>query len=518
MRGYKSVVWVLFSALFISMCLTIAPTRAQTLPFPTRGDAPPDFTSAQGYRAAAPYGVGIDAAWAYAGGRGDGVTFVDLEYAWNFDHADYDLDLDDLLAGGVYTEFGFVHGTAVMGIVVGADNGFGITGLAPHATAKVASSQDGSPESVAQRIRDVTPLLPAGSVLLIEQQTYAPFDVSAACVIQPCAGFVPMEIHEPVFDAIQAATASGIIVVELAGNGGLNLNHPVFNGQFNPTVRDSGAILVSAGDPLTRQPYLWSNTGKRVDAYAWGGAIYTTGYGDVYENGTDDNHDYTANFAGSSGASAIVSGAAVSLQGIARAQGGVFTPAQLRALLRSTGTPQGARGRNIGVMPNLAYALRRYFNTDGNRLLNVGFEDGTTGWKIMSTGGDGVMCKAGLSAVGACAFRFKGNVGEKSKLRQPVIFAPGDIQAGDIVTLSFSVLADDAVSDGLARLRLVYTDGTTGDAQTSFTPTGGAYAPQSLAVTAEKPVQSARVLFTYRGITGKVFLDDVTLFIVNGSS
>ena len=60
--------------------------------------------------------------------------------------------------------------------------------------------------------------------------------------------FVAMEYWDSYFDAIKNATARGIIVVEAAGNGGMDLDSSIYGGKFDRSVRDSGAILV--GEPL----------------------------------------------------------------------------------------------------------------------------------------------------------------------------------------------------------------------------------------------------------------------------
>ncbi|GEM_PF-2220938 len=471
----------------------------------------PDYAPSQGYRDAAPQGMGIDSAWALPGGRGDGVTLVDLEYAWNYDHEDYALDVSDLIAGDVYTAFGFHHGTAVLGEIIGADNGIGVTGLTPNATVKLAASMTGTGQNIAQILLDITAQLPAGSVVLIEQQTNAPFDVNAACTSELCDGFVPVEVHQAVFDAIQYATANGIIVVELAGNGSINLDHPLFNNRFKRTSRDSGAILVGAANPTTHQPYPWSNTGSRIDVYGWGDQIYTTAYGDLFSNGVNANQDYTASFAGTSGASAMVTGAVIALQGIAKADSDLIGSLEMRALLRSTGTPQGTSNRKIGAMPNLAYALVRYFKSDGNLLVNPGFEPDASGWKVILTQNDGVNCRGGYSAVGVCAFRFSGNSGENSQFSQRTEFAAGDLGAGDTVNLSFLLNANDVVAGGTARLIITYTDGTKRTGEILLGATGGVYMPQTLSVVVEKPVRWVRVVFNYRGTSGKLYIDEVKL-------
>ena len=85
----------------------------------------------------------------------------------------------------------------------------------------------------------------------------------------------------------------------------------------------------------------------------------------------------------------MVTGAVIALQGIAKADSDLIGSLEMRALLRSTGTPQGTSNRKIGAMPNLAYALVRYFKSDGNLLVNPGFEPDASGWKVILTQNDG---------------------------------------------------------------------------------------------------------------------------------
>ena len=99
-------------------------------------------------------------------------------------------------------------------------------------------------------------------------------------------------------------------------------------------VQDSGAILVGAatsgapwstrllgvGSPLPPIGVVWgfSNHGRRVDVHAWGNGIVTAGYGDLYDD-EGPTLEYTKNYAGTSGASALVAGAVTALQGAYRA-------------------------------------------------------------------------------------------------------------------------------------------------------------------------------------------------------
>jgi hypothetical protein len=83
------------------------------------------------------------------------------------------------------------------------------------------------------------------------------------------------------------------------------------------------------------------------------------GYGNLYNGGTEDQW-YTNTFSGTSSASPIVTGAAASLQGAARAAGlPDRTPLAMRQLITSTGTPQDPNSKNIGPRPNLRAALNQ---------------------------------------------------------------------------------------------------------------------------------------------------------------
>jgi hypothetical protein len=121
--------------------------------------------------------------------------------------------------------------------------------------------------------------------------------------------------------------------------------------------RDSEAIVVGAATPGKRHQRIeGSNFGRRVDCYAWGGGVATTGRGpDVV----------VGNFNGTSAAAAIVAGAAVVVQGIAKAyRGEPLKPETLRTLFRdpSLGTPSAHPDTDlIGVMPDLKKIIPRIF-------------------------------------------------------------------------------------------------------------------------------------------------------------
>jgi len=100
----------------------------------------------------------------------------------------------------------------------------------------------------------------------------------------------------------------------------------------------------------------FSNYGSRVDAFAYGEEVVTTGWhGDLFKSlqypGT---YDYTATFQGTSSAAAIVAGVVADLVGIGRAEGIEIDPLDLREAIRLTGSPQlGDTTQHIGNQPDL---------------------------------------------------------------------------------------------------------------------------------------------------------------------
>jgi len=300
----------------------------------------------QGYLDAAP--GGIDARWAWGQTDGLGVGVVDLERGWTLNH-------EDLTAAGITVISGVNkdyhgHGTAVLGEMVGVDNTRGVVGIAPRASARVVSQwRTNSSYNTAAAIASAAAAMSAGDVLLLEAQT----------THANATGYVPVEVEDAVYDAIRAATDDGIIVVEAGANGSVDLD-AFTNGagkrilnRAHADFRDSGAIMVGAASsaaPHTRLGF--SNYGSRIDCFAWGQGIETTGDG---WTGTSTTV-YTSSFGGTSGASPIVTGAALLLQSWGRARGAPYSPSAMRSLLSSAtlNTPSASPGTDrIGVMPNL---------------------------------------------------------------------------------------------------------------------------------------------------------------------
>ena len=301
-------------------------------------------------------GIYVEDAWAEAGGDGatpqSDLQFIDLEQGWNLNHEDLQNVGITMLVPGISKAF-FGHGTSDLGIVVAEDNTLGCVGIAPHVASKrvVSEWRDTATFSTSKAIAAAVDVLHFGDVLLLEAQTHYPW-------MTPIYSNVPVEVYSATFDIIRLGSALGIIIVEAAGNGGYRLDDLIY-----PTKgRDSGAILVGAAsltDPHYRYDQQrhsgrvgYTNYGSRIDCYAWGENIVTLGDGAA---GTG-NSEYTAGFGLTSGASAIIAGAALSVQGIAANNGYRLGPRQMRTILSdpATGTTSENPGVDqIGVMPNL---------------------------------------------------------------------------------------------------------------------------------------------------------------------
>ena len=325
--------------------------------------ATPDFSGTQFYLDVAPGGFGIDPIRDEPGGRGQGVRILDIQYSWNVNHED--LPFDDVRRPFVY-ERGVdpfpadngSHGTACLGMLIGVDNGLGITGMCPDAEIGLINPVENNGDyKLAAAIDKAATLLDRGDIMQIEQQARGINREIAA---------LPPEWEPAVFDAIQRAVAKGIVVIEPAGNGGLkgnkakgaSLDTPELGGAFDRKKRDSGAIIVGGGIPLDASKAPTSNYGSRLDVQGYGLYVTTLGYGDLFGDG-DPLRSYTAIFSGTSSAAPCVTGVAAIIQGALKAAGlEPFDSRLMRSVLAGTGSPDGSiKSQYIGPRPNARSAI-----------------------------------------------------------------------------------------------------------------------------------------------------------------
>jgi subtilisin family serine protease len=325
------------------------PKRAAPLPQGARA-ASPNFATLQAYKGKAPRGIGPIPST--LGADGAGMSYADVEYDWALAHEDLTVPGDRDLESLTPEPFGGPdHGTAVLGILSGVPNAYGVTGIVPAARPFVArASTVELGYQPARAIGLALNVLKPGDVIVIEQQNWV-------CGTE---NYGPLEYYQDVFDAVSVATAKGIVVVAAAGNGSVNLDDPACLGAFDRRLRDSHAIIVGAGSSGGRARLDFSSFGSRVDVQGWGENVTTTGYGDMFNPDNDVRRYYTRSFNGTSSATPIVAGTVLAIQGARKACSlPPLRPLEIRDLLAKTGTRQGEPLTTIiGPLPNLAAALR----------------------------------------------------------------------------------------------------------------------------------------------------------------
>jgi hypothetical protein len=323
-----------------------------------------NFSSLQGYLNKAEEG-GIDAKFAstLTGGDGCGINIIDVERAWRFSHEDLRVNSGGVVGGIEIDEIHTRnHGTAVLGMISGDKNEFGVTGICPGANVRAISEFGPLGWGTGAAILLAADLLRPGDVMVLELERDGP------------NGFpIPIEWWPDEMIAIKYATSERkVLVVEAGGNGGQDLDDPIYDdgpdlpfssfpsGWQNPFKReavDTGSIIVGAGVAPANAPDYpsfpnlnlperarlpFSNFGSAFDGQGWGERVATCGFGELPDGGgSDEDFWYTGRFSGTSSATPMVAGALVCMQGILKANGlDPLTPLQARALLRDTGAPQ----------------------------------------------------------------------------------------------------------------------------------------------------------------------------------
>jgi len=336
--------------------------------------------SHQGYLSATD-GVNAPAAWA-KGADGTGTFIVDIEQGWFLDHED--------LPSGIPVNQGIstgeiAHGTRVLGILVAQDNSVGVVGLAPKASVGLASlfQTSSNPSRVVNHFagtifRAGMVILP-GDVMLIEQQITE---------IKPngTQRILPMETFWPIFHAIRLVVAHGVVVVEAAGNGTLDLDAftdkggtHIFNRGLLKEFQDSGAIMVGSGS-ADKTPYrttgttplTHSNFGSRIDCCAHGDLVVTCDFDpkqpktkNLYTDGTP-GRDY---FSGTSSASAIIAGCCLLIQQLQsllhpKSVMGKLNSTQMRTVLSNPAncSAPGKASDMIKAMPDMGQIITNEYN------------------------------------------------------------------------------------------------------------------------------------------------------------
>jgi hypothetical protein len=331
----------------------------------------------QPYLRPGPTGINAFYAWDHERTRGQNVRIADIEEGFDLGHPDLPrgLNVNGNNNPGAAAR---AHGLAVLGVVAARDSQSGLIGISPQALAipisyfrdhddtfNLAWAMDQAVDA-----RNAPNNLGPGDILLIEAQVHRG------------EKSLPVEVEDHIFDAIRHLTDLGILVIEPAGNSEINLDGEddlkKLDDSGNPA--ESGALMVSGTVPKERKENnekmmehrshgaecAW---GSRVDCFAWGDGIRTLG---------------NPCFGGTSGASAIIAGAAALLQTVARRElkelerpNPFLRPKELRDLLshRGDGIPAestlrptmnvDSENRPIGVMPDLEEVIGRFLSSIG---------------------------------------------------------------------------------------------------------------------------------------------------------
>lgn len=236
----------------------------------------PNFAGRQKYLYDPPVGIRAWNIWnVNSGARGTLVQIVDVEKGWNLNHEDLPEDIP-LVYGMI--EPNNDHGTAVLGILVGLDNSHGVTGICPDARIKISSHYVETKDltKLPEAIRKASDAVGKGDIILIEATT---------------SNDLPVEVDPDCRSAIEYAIINDRIVIEAAGNAGINIDEHM-------APNDIGTIIVTGTDPIN-MTHIGLNYGNRVHFNGWGRDITTIGYGSLYSGDPNSvNDDYNSSFTG----------------------------------------------------------------------------------------------------------------------------------------------------------------------------------------------------------------------------
>ena len=305
------------------------------------------------------------------------------------DHEDLQLDPVGADLGKTqfpqYTNFADEHGTAVFGEMVAKDNGYGVTGGVPDATmhgiSPTRARPTGNGTAVHHRGRaDLRRPVPLARRRRAGRAADAPAPRRHARTCRSsgrrrtstrsrCSRTSGSSSWRPAATATRTSTPRRCWAASTA--------------PCATPARSSAAPATSTNLSALN----FSSHGTRVDLQGWGQNITTTGSGGNLFGGTaagELTRRYTRSFSGTSGAGPIVVNAIVAVQSYLKATGqGVLHSAQMRDLLRRTGTPQTGT-RLVGPLPNIEAALKEV-EVDAPCHARVVVARGVNGWYLNPT-------------------------------------------------------------------------------------------------------------------------------------
>jgi hypothetical protein len=325
-------------------------------------------------------GLGIEPAWRLSGSLGEAVQIADAEWAWLPEHEDLPLPPRSRDDWADYPEVALAdHGTATLGVLVARhENGWAL-GIVPGAQPIRAPLANGTTVDRAGGLWSAVARLFPGDVLLIEDHVEGPDDGTNQGTGKH---LIPDEWYPAIGSIVRCAIDAGLVVVAAAGNGGRDLDSPLYDTGLpgfpaewhNPFRREhsTGALLVGAGEPglggsTAGLAIGASNYGACVDVQAWGACVVTCGpigMGPVDRQNTATL--YTNVYGGTSSASAIIAGIVALVQSARkRAERAPLGCAEFKEGFDATGwVPEPVEPHKaIGPVPDaealMAWALAR---------------------------------------------------------------------------------------------------------------------------------------------------------------
>ncbi|HEX2623189.1 MAG TPA: hypothetical protein VHL11_23675, partial [Phototrophicaceae bacterium] len=149
-------------------------------------------------------------------------------------------------------------------------------------------------------------------------------------------------------------------------------------------------------------------------------------------------------------------------------------------------------------------------------LVNGSFEDtGLVPWVLKNGTKDKIKCNNGdkiFARTGECAFRFKGGVGENSKIKQIVDITDLLFVSGDELNLNVYINAANASLNARMKLRVKFDDGTsTGKVNSNYAVTDGYEQFVGSYILPSASVVKIKVQIDNKSTGGKLYIDDTSL-------
>lgn len=347
-----------------------------------------DLSLEQTYLLETNNGLNIQPAWDL-GLTGNSQHLIHYEHNWNYEHSDLNIDITTTPLENPFQEDfadstdSIEHGTAMLGIMTAQHNSFGIKGITPNVKVHTAASgafsaSTGWPEweTMMEWIQEFAAGNDIGGQTIVHgfqalgPQTLSMKESGEYDTITACPGCIPGEAYSAVFDGMQDMVNMGIVVITGSGNGAINLDDAINQVGIDLSTQDTGALIVGASNGPNLDKADFSNCGARVNVFAWGRDIVSTGYGNHPASVADDpNQWYVNNFGGTSSAMAMIAGMAVLAQEyvdilyadqLEENEHAYLNSAQIRALFThpDASTAPLTAECNIGVQPDMGKVLQ----------------------------------------------------------------------------------------------------------------------------------------------------------------